>query len=173
MKIILIVRRKNSIMTKSFTKCSCYFYFSHKEIPKKDYSKNETISRPSKVLNSNDVKMKQLYPDLSLAEIEKLKNKNIQSKYNSKMSVILAEKNLTSRQRKIVNNHSNIFNDPEKTLISTKLSTRKVKDEPKENKSSLNLTSRKIEKFKTGTLVDWQKTNTEILFKGSAKNVNE
>ncbi len=118
------------------------------------------------------MKLKHLYPDLSLAEIEKLKNKNIE-KYHSKFNIKSAEKNLTSRQRKIVNMHSNIFNDPEKTLVSTKPATKKVKEEPKENKNSGNLTTRKIEKFKTGSLVDWHKTNTEIIFKNSSKNLNE
>lgn len=50
---------------------------SHKEIPKKEQLKNkDPIERPSKVLTSAEVKLKQLYPDLSYAEIEKLKNKN-------------------------------------------------------------------------------------------------
>jgi len=135
--------------------------------------KNDIVSKPSKVLNSTEVKLKHLYPDLSLAEIEKLKNRNIETKYNSKFNVKSAEKNLTSRQRKIVNMHSNIFNDPEKTMVSTKHATKKVKEEPKETKNPGNLTSRKIEKFKTGSLVDWHKTNTEIVFKSSGKNLNE
>lgn len=36
----------------------------------------EPLEKPSKVLTSLDVKLKQLYPDLSYAEIEKIKNKN-------------------------------------------------------------------------------------------------
>ena len=119
------------------------------------------------------MKLKQLYPDLSLAEIEKLKNKNLINKYNSTLNLISAEKNLTSRQRKIVNMHSNIFHDPEKTLLSTKSIFKKVKEEPKDIKNPGHHTSRKIEKFKTGSFVDWSKTNTEIVFKNSAKNFNE
>lgn len=37
----------------------------------------EPLEKPSKVLSSLDVKLKQLYPDLSYVEIEKMKKKNI------------------------------------------------------------------------------------------------
>jgi hypothetical protein len=69
-------------------------YLSTKSLSKQEYLKTEPEEKTPKVLSSVEVKLKQLYPDLSYAEIEKIKNKNIKNKLiqkpkvNSKLYII-------------------------------------------------------------------------------------
>lgn len=71
--------------------------------------------------------------------------------------------------------HSNIFNDPNKKgVVASKktLETKKSENvlKTKEVTSTKNTNSeKKLEKFKTASLFDWNKTNTELAFKTKPK----
>lgn len=58
-------------------------FFSTKNMSKQE-KKAEAAEKSGKQLTSTEVKLKQLYPDLSLAEIDKIKNKNIKNKFIQK-----------------------------------------------------------------------------------------
>lgn len=129
----------------------------------------EIKDKPTKNMTANERKMKTLFPDKSLADIEKLKKISSsleeipEKKCKFKMFII----DMRTKSTKAIRHesmYSNIFHDPNKHKIKEAIyKSQETIVNPVEEKKN---PPKDIKKTKTSATFDWKYSNSEVLFKG-------
>ena len=143
-------------------------------IKRTDIEEKKPSEKPSKEMTATERKLKTIYPDMSLSEMEKLRksvivkeNEEIPPEKDCKNNILIkVQRNKSTKQIRVDTMYSNIFHDPNKpkqikAAVSKNEETQKVKEEKKST-----LPPKVLNKTKTSAKFDWKSNNTEILFKG-------
>lgn len=128
--------------------------------------------KPREQMTAAERKLKTLHPDKTLAEIEKHRKtvvselEEIPEKSKCNITSDVDDRAKSTKQKRVDNMYSNIFNDPKKKLDeSVYLKQEELEEKSKEEKK-VDMRPQPLKKTKTSAKLDWRTANTELIFKG-------